>query len=190
MRVKRLGRLRLRPELNNLRSALIIVVPEAAYAVDEWLERTCAAKPSSGVPAHVTLLFPFVPAREIDDGLVERLGLLFARFDGFAFDLRETERFPATLYLAPEPKEPFVRLTKALMVEYPHLPPYGGAFDSIVPHVTVAEGDSELLNEAERDVREALPIGAEREVILLEEVEPHLARWEVRARLPFGERSA
>jgi len=177
--------------LNDLRSALIVVVPEAAHAVDEWLERTCAAKPSSGVPAHVTLVFPFVPAREIDDGLVERLGLLFARFDGFAFDLRETARFPATLYLAPEPKEPFVRLTEALMVEYPRLPPYGGAFDSIVPHVTVAEGDPELLDEAERDVRQALPVGAEtREVVLLEEVEPDLARWEVRARLPFGERSA
>jgi hypothetical protein len=77
------------------------------------------------------------------------------------------------------------------MVEYPHLPPYGGAFDSIVPHVTVAEGDPELLDEAERDVRQALPIGAEtREVVLLDEVEPDPARWEVRARLPFGERSA
>jgi len=39
--------------------------------------------------------------------------------------------------------------------------------------------------------RPPLPIGTEtRELILLEEVEPDLAHWEVRARLPFAERNA
>ena len=50
-----------------LRSALSIAVPEAAVAVEEWLERTAYSKPSSGVPAHITISFPFVPAAAITD---------------------------------------------------------------------------------------------------------------------------
>jgi hypothetical protein len=43
------------------------------------------------VPAHVTILFPFVPVREIDDALVDDLRGLFARFQGFGgFELRAT----------------------------------------------------------------------------------------------------
>ena len=45
-----------------LRSMVIIPVPEAADAVDRWREETCNDKPSIGVPAHITLIFPFVPA--------------------------------------------------------------------------------------------------------------------------------
>jgi 2'-5' RNA ligase len=173
--------------VSDLRSALIVAVPEAAAAVDEWRERTCAAKPSSGVPAHVTLIFPFVPVTKIDDALIEDLGTLFGRFDAFAFELREAKRFPAVLYLAPEPAENFVRLTEALAVEYPGFRPYEGVFDSIVPHVTVAEGEPEILDKVERDVRRSLPISAEAsEVILLEEAVPDSARWQTRARLPLG----
>ncbi len=174
-------------ERERLRSALIVAAPEASEAVDDWREQTCYAKPSSGVPAHVTLLFPFVPACEIDDALVGQLGAMFSRFEPFAFDLRSAERFPAVLYLAPEPAEPFVRLTETLMLEYPGFPPYEGAFDSIVPHLTVAEGDPQLLDEVERDVRRSLPIAAEaRNLILLEEVVPNSVLWRSRARLPLG----
>jgi hypothetical protein len=63
-----------------LRSALIVAVPEATSTVDGWREHTCADRPSIGVPAHVTILFPFVPAPEIDVALVDDLRGLFARF--------------------------------------------------------------------------------------------------------------
>ena len=53
--------------------------------------------------------------------------------------------------------------------------------------MTVAEGEPELLDEAERDIRIALPITAQAaDVILIEEVEPDLARWQTRARIPLG----
>jgi hypothetical protein len=173
--------------VSSLRSALVVEVPEVRLAVDDWRERTCPSKPSRGVPAHVTVLVPFVPAAELGDPLIADLRALFARLHAFRFELREARRFPGVLYLAPEPPEPFVRLTERVVLEYPDFPPYEGAFDSIIPHLTVAEGEARLLDEAERDVQRSLPIAAEAcEVTLLEELEPDSARWRTHARLPLG----
>ena len=69
---------------------------------------------------------------------------------------------------------------------YPEFPPYEGAFDSIVPHLTVAEGGTEILDEAEADVAPQLPIHVRaHDVLLIEELEPNSARWATRARFPF-----
>jgi 2'-5' RNA ligase superfamily len=171
-----------------LRSALVVAVPWAATVVEQWLERTARAKPSNGVPAHVTILFPFVPATEIDDMLLDDLGSLFSRFAAFGVELRDTDRFPGVLYLAPEPAAPFVSLTEAVVGEYPEFPPYGGVRDSIVPHLTAAEGDDQVVGRAEAEIRPWLPItGHVRDVLLLEEVEPDFARWRKRARFELGE---
>ena len=60
-------------------------------------------------------------------------------------------------------------------------------YDSIVPHLTAAEGEPAVLSRAERDIRQWLPIAAEAsEVVLLEEIEPDLARWRTHSRLPLG----
>ena len=175
-----------------LRTAVIVPV-NAAAVIDDWRERTCEAKPSNGVPAHITLVFPFVPPTEIDDCITGTLRGLIARESSFTFAFRETCRFPHTLYLAPDPAEPFVRLTEAIGQRYPQYPPYGGAFPSIVPHLTVAQGGDELLDEAEAMVRLLLPIAAAAtEALLLEETVADWGGWEVRARLPLSgsERSA
>ena len=173
--------------MTELRTALVVEVPEAAVAVDPWRERTAPAKPSNGVPAHVTVLFPFVPAAEVDDRLVGELGALFAALPSFRFELRECRHFPAVLYLAPEPPEPFVSLTEAVVAAYPGFPPYEGVFDAIVPHLTAAEGAPAALHRAEGEIRQWLPIAAEaRDVLLLEEVEPEHARWRTHTRLPLG----
>ena len=173
--------------MSELRTAVVIPVPEVAGLVDGWRERTLLAKPSTGVPPHVTLDFPFVPAARLDDEVVDRLRALFAAVEPFAFELVETGRFPHTLFLAPVPAEPFVALVERLRAAYPEFPPYGGRYDGVVPHLTVAEGEDELLDEAEADVRRFVPLRAvAREALLLEEAEPHWGRWDVRARLPFG----
>lgn len=169
-----------------MESALVIPVPEAAAVVDPWRERTAQDKPSIGVPAHVTLLYPFVPA-PVPGDVIGELRELFARIEPFAYTLRRTARFPDILYLAPEPPEPFVRMTEQLHARWPEYPPYGGDHDEIVPHVSVAYGDEALLDEAERDVSPQLPIEADaNEALLLEEVVPDWGRWKTRARLTLG----
>lgn len=168
------------------RTALIVEVPEAAAAVDAWLERTAYAKPSNGVPAHVTVLYPFVPAADVDEALLADLRALFAGLPSFAFELRECRHFPAVLYLAPDPPEPFVALTEAVVAAYPAYPPYEGVFPEVVPHLTAAEGEHAVLGRAEGEIRQLLPIAAEaREVVLLEEVNRELARWRTHSRLPL-----
>lgn len=169
------------------RTALVVEVPEAAAAVDAWLERTANAKPSNGVPAHVTVLFPFVPAAEVDEALLADLRALFAGLPVFAFELRECRHFPAVLYLAPDPPDRFVALTEAVVAAYPAYPPYEGVFAEIVPHLTAAEGDHAVLTRAEGEIRQSLPIVAEaHEIVLLEEVDRELGRWRTHSRLPLG----
>jgi 2'-5' RNA ligase len=155
--------------------------------IDDWRERTSYAKPSSGIPPHVTILSPFVTPASIDNSFVDDLRALFGAFESFTFELGVTGRFPGVLYLAPNPVEPFGRMTEAVRKAYPDYPPYGGTFDPIVPHLTTAEGNDETLSEAEADIRSSLPIAAEaNEVLLIEEVEPDSVRWRTRAHLPFG----
>lgn len=170
-----------------LRSALIVAVPEAAPTVDAWRERTCQAKPSTGVPAHITILWPFVPAARVDDVLLAQLRGLFGEVAPFPFELRATARFPGTLYLAPEPPNRFLDLTSAVHAAHPRYPPYEGVFDSVVPHLTTAQGDDATLAAAEEDVLPQLPIAARaHEVLLIEEVEPDSTLWHPRATFALG----
>jgi 2'-5' RNA ligase len=166
-----------------LRTALIVPVPEAGRIVDGWRERTCADKPSTSVPAHVTLLFPFVPAGQVDARLLGELATLFSAFSPFELSFARTARFPLTLYLEPEPAAPFVALTEAIAARYPEHPPYEGQFDTVVPHLTVAHGDPKVLDAAAAEVEPRLPISTTvREAVLLEEVEPDWGRWVTRRR--------
>ena len=48
------------------RSAVIVAVPEAETVVRDWRRQHTYDAPL-GVPAHVTLLFPFVPAHRLGD---------------------------------------------------------------------------------------------------------------------------
>lgn len=166
---------------------MVVAVDEASAAVDPWRERTCRDKPSHGIPAHVTLVFPFVPAAELDQGVLAELRAVARGCGGFSFELCDLGRFPGFLYLAPAPAEPFVRLTEAIVERFPAHPPYGGAFDEIVPHLTVAQGDPALMDRAAASLRPLLPIRSEaKHVLLLEEVEPEHGRWRSRDRLPLG----
>lgn len=170
-----------------LRSAIVVEVPEAAAAIDGWRERTSNAKPSAGVPAHITILFPFVPALRLDGAVVEALRQLFASFEPIRYQLGEARRFPGVLYLAPDPPEPFVALTEAVVTAFPAHAPYEGVFGAVIPHVTAAEGQDEVLDGAEADIRRALPISCHaRELLLLEEIELDPARWRDHMRFPLG----
>jgi len=40
------------------RTVLLVPFPEVAEVVERWLERSETARPSHGIPPHVTLLFP------------------------------------------------------------------------------------------------------------------------------------
>jgi 2'-5' RNA ligase len=140
------------------RSALIIAVPEAEPLVHEWRMRYDNA--ALGIPAHVTLIFPFVPADEIGDELLAGLRELFAQQPAFSFTLARVARFPDVAWLAPDPSDRFRRLTDLIFSRYPDYPPYEGLHEEVLPHLTVAMGDAALQDEVDAALSPHLPIAA------------------------------
>lgn len=161
-------------------SALGVTVPEAEPWVEDLRERydpTAAA----GVPAHITVLFPFISPDLITDRDLARTIETLQRFRSFEFRLEQTGRFPESLYLVPEPDEPFILLTETIAREFPEYPPYGGKFTEIVPHLTVANRSAELSTIAEAELSEIMkelgPIHAVCNVVELYENSSGHWRW-------------
>lgn len=120
---------------------LAVPVPEADALVRSLIRRwepDFEPGPSDNFQAHVTVLGPFIPLEDCDAAALDRLRRLFAVSPGFAFRLGDVGTFPrSAVYLRPEPDEPFKQLTRAAFEIFPAHPPYSGAYDSVIPHMTV-----------------------------------------------------
>jgi 2'-5' RNA ligase len=122
-------------------SAFIVRVPEAEPRVGAMRERFDASV-KLGVPAHITVLVPFMPPEHITEAVLQRVHQALSEVPAFSFTLVKVQRFPATAYLAPEPAAPFIALTQSLVRSFPEYPPFGGEHESIIPHLTVAHGSA------------------------------------------------
>jgi 2'-5' RNA ligase len=163
-------------------SALIIAVPEAEPLV-RALRDQFDWSAAQGVPAHITILYPFMPPDQITPEVLADLREFFAQFAAFEFTLPETRRFPSVLYLAPSPAEPFKALTQAVVERYPAYPPYGGEYPETTPHLTIADKlTAEQIDNFEREFINQhgaqLPVKARAsEVVLIENIS---GRWKTR----------
>jgi 2'-5' RNA ligase len=139
-------------------TALVVVVEAAEPAVGRWRSRYDWSA-AAGVPPHVTVLYPFLPLAEVTDGVLRRLGGIFAAEPAFELTFAKVERFAAdVLWLAPEPAGPFRRLTHAVWQAWPQRPPYGGAYQEVTPHLTIAEhAEGVEFGEIAADVARGLP---------------------------------
>ena len=63
-----------------------------------------------GVPAHITVLYPFKAPETIDPTDINDLKGIFGGVGPFSFALTSVAQFPDVMYLVPEPSEPFARL--------------------------------------------------------------------------------
>ena len=158
------------------RTALLVQVP-VAEAVDDFRRRHLAASVARGIPAHVTVLFPFAGAASIDAELRAQVVEHFATFSGFSAELARVDRFDAHVWLAPEPHEQFIALLAGTHARFPQFPPYGeDAFAEPVPHLPIAETDpggsvDQLAAEAERELGAELPFTfAVQRISLIEEL--------------------
>ena len=104
------------------------------------LRRRNVADAALGVPAHVTLLYPFVAADQLTSDLRREVAGLVGRHDAFTYELSGPNAWPDTVYAAVEPNEPFLAIHRDLVAAFPEHPIYGGSIEELVPHVTVAEG--------------------------------------------------
>ena len=134
-------------------------VLEAADALDAAGLPPRGIGTAAGMPPHITVLFPFVDAEAVDDTVHDGLRSIAADAQPFDLALRGTGRFPGVLYLAPDRATPFVELTRAVEARWPGHPPYGGAYDAVIPHLTVCEGEEEPPG-FERRIDALLPVHA------------------------------
>jgi hypothetical protein len=155
-------------------TALIVAVPEAEDAVAALrLQHDRSA--ALGVPAHVTILYPFLDPVAIDESALEEL---IAGHEAFDFELVSVETFDdGHVYLAPTQAERFSALTESVWQRWPDHPPYEGAFDTVVPHLTVSEEPIECAI--------ALPIAARADAVTLIEEQAD-GRWLSRRRFALG----
>lgn len=144
-----------------LQSALIIEVPEAEPAVQRHRERLDANAPL-GIPAHITVLAPFMSPDTIDTAALTQIGQLFADVTRFRFKLDRTDWFgEQVLWLAPQDPAPFRVLTQRVFQAFPAFPPFEGRHDDVVPHLTIGHGHPlNDLRTAEGSVQAHLPIEA------------------------------
>ena len=137
-------------------TALICRVPEAEAYIGHHRQRFDPPA-RRNVPAHVTILYPFMEPARVDGAVLDELAAIAAAVPCFDFRLRDIARFPSSLYLAPDPARSFTLLTEGVHRAFPDYPPFAGKFDVVVPHVTVAHGDEPQLCEIEVELRIALP---------------------------------
>ncbi|WP_203416760.1 2'-5' RNA ligase family protein [Jiangella ureilytica] len=126
--------------------------------------------------AHITVLAPFLPAP--DPAALGVVGAILAGTEPITFELRRLETFPnGVIYLAPEPAEPFRRLTERFVAAFPQCLPYGGAFADIVPHVTLDQRSAEVSVESTRDrLGTTVPVTCVADRVDLAWYEPHRCR--------------
>ena len=139
-------------------TAIAVLFPE----LEPLLGPVRAAATEDGardMPPHVTLIVPFADTARVD-ALAPEVRRALAGFRPFDVSFATIERWPETLYLVPDPAEPFVAMTEALVAEFPESPPYGGAFDEIVPHLTVAHGAGDEFDGIAAELAPALPLRA------------------------------
>lgn len=171
------------------RSAIVVPIrlPAALHAL--MLRESATAR--LGVPAHVTLLFPFVPVASLRADVLASITRVADGAQAFDVAFRAVRRFEpgpgapnGVVWLAPELTVPFVSLIDRLWKAFPEYPPYGGAFDDVIPHVTLADDDAARMDANEAEAAGHLPFRRRvRDIALI--VEGADGRWRTRRRFPL-----
>jgi 2'-5' RNA ligase superfamily len=174
-------------------TALLLPVPAAEPAVGQHRARLDEAA-RDGVPAHITVLYPFLPPAGIDETLLASLRRLFAGFAGFGLTLDKVGWFGENVvWLGPRDPAPFTALTDLVFAAFPSCPPYGGRHAEVIPHLTIGHlGGPQALRVAADSVRPCLPIEtAATDVILMAGPRPGSrdtppGTWRTIAAFPLG----
>ncbi|MQY14651.1 hypothetical protein SRB5_48260 [Streptomyces sp. RB5] len=145
----------------------------------------------TGIPAHVTVLYPFLPLARLTGAVRDELAALVAGHAAFELTLAEFRRYPGVLYLDPRPADPLRELTRAVRERWPEAVPYRGIFGAagLEPHLTVANHEGPATWETAYDALEGelaplLPLTAP--VGHVDLIAWDGASWGLRERLPLG----
>ena len=168
-------------------TAVLALVPEAEHVVREHrcrLDPTAAA----GVPAHVTVLYPFVAPHDVTATTVAALRDAVAPVAPFACSFEATGWFDEDLlWLAPSATAAFGELTTRVWRAFPAQVPYGGGHEPR-PHLTVGyrrHASLDALRAAEARIVPRLPVAARVDRLHLLAGSRAPDSWRVVAELPL-----
>jgi hypothetical protein len=172
-----------------LETVLTLVLEDCDPALAEAHRELYPERIAEHIPFSLTLLYPWLPAAEVDPADVERLRSFFAARRPLEFELTHVAEFPSLVaYAVPEPDDELRVTMRALWALYPDCPPYGRPGSDPPPHATLGryEGPTPItFEQAKQRVEPLLPVRCVvEEVTLMEEYE--LDRLRVRETLPFG----
>ncbi len=133
----------------SLTSAIVIYAPYEVQQVAAPLMRTYAPDDFVRVPPHITVLFPFVPAGQLEQA-ASKLRDIGTQFASFEITLRGYGQFPGVTYLQPADPTPIQAIFRAVYAAFPDYPPYEGQFgdETISPHMTVGTFADEAAQQA------------------------------------------
>lgn len=168
-------------------TALIVPIPDAEPAVGRFRASLDRAA-SWGVPAHVTVLYPFLPPERIDAAVLATVRDIVAAVPRSDISLTQVGWFgDAVVWLAPQPDDLFRELTAAVWHRFPEAPPYDGTHSDVVPHLTIGhDAARSVLEDAAEAVAEHLPLRATVEVVRLIAGTPDVAPWRTVCEFPMG----
>jgi len=143
------------------RETALIIPASGLPPLIEDLRRRFDPSAVAGVPAHLTILYPFLEPRLVTRDRMRELMELVSGFPAFAYALVALRAFgDGTVYLAPEPQGPFIALSEAVSGRF-GVAPYGGAHADVVPHLTVAQAAGETeRRKVEATIAPLLPLHA------------------------------
>ena len=142
-----------------------------------------------GMPAHVTVLYPFVPPTAVTDTVIQMVSTAVASVAAFRCEFARTRWFGKNvLWLAPEPAWPFQALTISVQAEFPNYLLYGGVYGDVVPHLTVSDRPAEgyaALRRVEAELEPSLPVQTQvTHTLLMAKVGSD--NWRTIAAMPLG----
>lgn len=170
-------------------SVILIPAPSADPIISKWRKRYDQVV-LHGIPSHITLLFPFKDPSKITPEIIQKLKGIFSNVKQFSFVLDRIKTFPNVIFLDPNPREEFIKLTEAIVHVFPENPPYERKYKSINPHTTIAAKLSDikqtdlLKKQIEADISKNFPIQCiAKEAWLM--IEDENGEWHIRSKFLF-----
>lgn len=128
-----------RPYYIEYTTAIVIIAPYEVQEIAVPIMQRYAPDALTLLPAHITLLFPFVKYDKLD-AAGDTLRDLCAQIAPFEVTLDGYGAFPQTTYMQIADPVALKAVLAQLTAAFPHFLPYGGAHGSdLVPHLTVAK---------------------------------------------------
>jgi 2'-5' RNA ligase len=169
------------------RPAAVFVTVPADRLVGEFRRRHQPRAVARLLPPHITVIPPFVRDVAADDALATELAGHFSALPSFSAELVRVGTFARHVWLAPEPRDAFVRLLSSTRARFPDL--VRDEDREPVPHLTIGEARKgeptrRIAQLAEEELAPQLPFRFDVRDVALFEAGPE--GWHELRRLELG----